>query len=198
MTNAAATSHGLESFTNTGSGEDSGVELTIRSNLGHINLRGDSGSAEFIGAAEKALGQSLPVAPNTSSSGACSIFWLGPNEWLVLPDATEVDEMLHALEGALADVHAGINVVSGGQIALSLAGADVRNLLAKGCTIDFHPREFTQGMCVQSGLAKASTVIAMPGTDEEFIVVVRRSFSAYLLRWLVDAADEYGIHVREN
>jgi len=196
VTDTANVNHGLESFTKTGNGDKAGIELTIRSDLGHINLRGDSANPEFISRAEEALGQSLPVASNTCSSGACSIFWLGPNEWLILTNAKAVGQTANALEEALTDVSSAINVVSGGQIALSMTGTRVRDLLAKGCTIDFHPREFSQGMCVQSGLAKASTVIAMPEADEAFTIIVRRSFSDYLLRWIGDAADEYGLHVR--
>ena len=52
MTEAAKTSHGLEAFVGTGDGDDADITLTIRSDLGHINLRGDSANAAFVAAAE--------------------------------------------------------------------------------------------------------------------------------------------------
>lgn len=195
MTEAATKDHGLNEFVGFASGDQAGIEMTIRSDLGSVNLRGDADNPSFIGAAEKVLGQSLPVTANAISSGPREIFWLGPNEWLVLATETEAGSLATTLADALDGMHAAVNVVSGGQIAMTLSGDRVRELLSKGCTIDFHPREFREGMCVQSGLAKASVVIGMPGKDDRFIVIVRRSFSDYLLHWLTDAAAEYGVRV---
>ena len=81
-----------------------------------------------------------------------------------------------------------INDVSGGQLALQISGGAARDVFAKGCTLDFHPRVFMSGMCAQSGLGKASVLFTLPNSDDEFYVVVRRSFADYLLRWLHDAA----------
>jgi sarcosine oxidase subunit gamma len=60
--------------------------------------------------------------------------------------------------------------------------------LAKGCTLDFHPRVFRPGTCAQSGLAKANVLIRLGDDPDSFDVVVRRSFADYLLRWLRHAA----------
>ena len=198
MTDTSTSSHGLEAFTGARYGDDANITLTIRSDLGHIILRGDGDNAAFVAAAEKALGQPLPIAPNTISKGGRDVHWLGPNEWLILAGINEVASIETALGAELAEIHSAVNVLSGGQVAMSLAGSRVRELLAKGCTIDFHPRRFTQGMCAQSGLAKASVLIALPGDDGAFTLVVRRSFSDYLLHWLSNAAGEYGIRVEES
>lgn len=197
MTEFATTSHGLEAFAGSGDGNDADITLTIRSDLGHINLRGDSDDAAFIAAAEKALGQTLPIEPNTISSGDLDVFWLGPDEWLILASSMQVPAIEAALVPALAGIHSAVNVIGGGQAAIGLAGNHVRELLAKGCTIDFHPRKFASGMCVQSGLAKANVLIAVPD-DDVVMLIVRRSFSDYLLRWLSDAGGEYGIRVEER
>lgn len=198
MTEAAKTSHGLEAFAGSGARKHADITLTIRSDLGHINLRGDPDNAAFIAAAEIALGQTLPIEPNTISSGDNSVFWLGPDEWLILASRNKVASIESALGTALAGIHSAVNTLDGGQLAISLAGEHVRALLAKGCTIDFHPRRFTSGMCVQSGLAKAGVLIAAPDNNEHFMLIVRRSFSDYLLQWLSDAASEFGFHIEEN
>ena len=198
MTDTLTTSHGLEAFTGARYGDDASITLTIRSDLGHINLRGDSDDAAFVAAAEKALGQPLPIEPNTISNGGRNAYWLGPNEWLILASVNEVASIETALNTELAEIHAAVNVLSGGQLAMSLAGSRVRELLAKGCTIDLHSRSFTPGMCVQSGLAKASVLIALLRDDDAFTLVVRRSFADDLLRWLTDAAGEYGIRIEES
>lgn len=198
MTSAAITNHGLEHFSGTETGTDPGIVLTIRADLGQINLRGDANEEAFVAATEKVLEQSLPVSPNTISSGDSSIFWLGPNEWLILAAAKESGSLLTALENALSGIHAAVNDLSGGQVALTLAGGKVRELLAKGCTIDLHPREFRPGMCAQSGLAKATVTFGLPLEDDGFVVIARRSFADYLVHWLQDAADEYGIRITDS
>lgn len=195
MTDIATKDHGLNEFIGFAAGDQPDIVMTVRSDLGAVNLRGDADNPSFIAAVEKVIGQSLPVVANTVSNGTRDVFWLGPNEWLVLATETEAGSLAVTLKDALKEIHAAVNVVSGGQIALTLSGANVRELLSKGCTIDFHPREFRDGMCVQSGLAKASVVIGKPGKDEQFIVIVRRSFADYLVHWLTDAAAEYGIRV---
>ncbi|MED5461766.1 MAG: sarcosine oxidase subunit gamma family protein, partial [Pseudomonadota bacterium] len=129
----------------------------------------------------------LPVEPNTMAEGDITIFWLGPDEWLILLPADAVSEIAAALESALQRMHFALNDVSGGQISIALRGSRVRELLAKGCTLDLHAKVFSLGLCAQSGLAKASVLIGLTGDDDEFILVVRRSFSDYLIKWLTSA-----------
>ena len=67
----------------------------------------------------------------------------------------------------------------------------VHDVLAKGCTLDLHPSVFGQGICAQSNLAKANVLISMGHEPHAFDLIVRRSFSDYLLRWLKVATAEY-------
>lgn len=183
MTEALERRHGLELRVSAWPA-DSGISLEIRDDLGHLNLRGSPDDDAFVKAAGKALGQALPIEPNTVSEGGVTIFWLGPDEWLVLAPSDEIMNLAAALEKSLTGRHFAANVVSGGQIAMTLKGGHVRHTLAKGCTLDFHPQVFTRGQCAQGGLAKCSTLLGAVGDDNEFLIVVRRSFSDYLVSWL--------------
>ena len=133
----------------------------------------------------------LPTTPNTwvpTASGRA--VWLGPDEWL-LTSTTETPEELEQrvrsivvpLGGAAADV-------SAQRIALRLTGSRVRDVLAKGCAIDLHPRVFGRGRSAQSTLGLAGVVLLALG-DDEFLVLVRSSFAGYLAEWLLDAALEF-------
>ena len=186
MTETIQRRHGLEAALDAWPAGD--LALEVCDSLGQINLRGDPKNKAFRQAAEVALGQELPIAANTISEGGLTICWLGPDEWLILADAAAVPGLLAALEDALAGQSCAINDLSGGQLALKLSGTSVRDTLAKGCTLDFHPSVFAPGMCAQSGLAKASVLLVCSGDKDEFVVVVRRSFSDYLIAWLAEAA----------
>jgi len=169
-----------------------GITIQIQSNLGHLNLRGNAADSAFVRVIEKALGQKLPTDANTSTSGTHRVYWLGPDEWLILTEVDEASSLCGKLEKSLSAMHAAVNDVSGGQLALRIAGTGVRDVLAKGCTLDLHPRVFTSNMCAQSGLAKASVLISLVEEPDVFDIVVRRSFADYLLRWLDHASLEFG------
>ena len=175
---------------------DSRLGVRVLDDVGHINLRGDPGNAGFKAAAEKALGQALPVEPNTLTSGEHCVCWLGPDEWLIMVAATTVTALLERLRGSLDGQHVAINDLSGGQVALRLNGADARSVLAKGCTLDFHRDEFPPGSCAQSGLGKANALFACASDADSIDVVVRRSFLTYVNKWFETAGSESGIEFR--
>ena len=76
---------------------------------------------------------------------------------------------------------------------MRIKGRGVRDVLAKGCTLDLHPAEFAAGACAQSGLAKANILIGLIEEKPVFEIVVRRSFAEYLARWLQHAATEHNV-----
>ena len=201
MSESPARRHGLEAFLAERAGSspaNPGITVTVRGDLGHINLRGNSSDAGFLGSVEQALGQPLPVQPNTVSTGRHTACWLGPDEWLVVTPAASAAELAGRLDQALSSTHASVNDVSGGQVALMLQGATCRELLAAGCTLDLHPREFMAGDCAQSGLARANILIALVDDAPTFMIVVRRSFSDYLCRWLAHAGSDAGIDFQDT
>ena len=195
MTEAGERRHGLEPFLGNASHSGAGqavVDIWIQPDLRHINLRGNPANSSFMNAVTDVLGQEMPSSPNTTTVDTHKVFWLGPDEWLIL---TEEKQLAERLQESLAGVHAALNDVSGGQVALRVSGAHVHDVLAKGCTLDFHPAVFSAGMCAQSGLAKANVLIDLCEQDSGkpvFDIVVRRSFSDYLVRWLEHAAAEFG------
>jgi sarcosine oxidase subunit gamma len=165
----------------------SGVDIKTCPALSHINLRGNPENDEWVTAAESALGQPLPLDANTMTSGAHRIFWLGPDEWLILTESG-ASSLCACLDESLSGMHFAVNDLSGGQIALRVSGPGARDALAKGCTLDLHPRVFAAGMCAQSGLAKANVLLGLDNDAGEFDIVVRRSFADYLVRWLIDTS----------
>ena len=139
--------------------ENSGMSLEVRSHYGYLNLRGDPEDERFLQAAGETLGQSLPVVPNTFTVGEHTIFWLGPDEWLLSAGLGREKETAGQLEKSLAGQCYSLVDVTGGQILIRLAGNHVRDILAKGCTLDLHPRNFKPGQCAQTTCT--SMLIAM-------------------------------------
>lgn len=174
---------------------DAGVTLIERPFMVHLDMGGDPSGRAFLDAAEKGLGVALPLEPNTVARGeGIAVLWLGPDEWLVLapPERTGVEaDLRQALDGQR---HAVVDV-SGGQTVVSLSGERARDVLAKGCTLDLHPRVFGPGRCAQTLIAKANVTIYQTDETPSYDLIVRRSFADYLALWLADASREYGMTV---
>ena len=172
-----------------------GVTLTERPFLVHLDLWGDPSDRAFLDAARGAVGVALPLEPNTVARGPeTAALWLGPDEWLILapPDGGGLESTIErALEGRR---HAVVDV-SGGQTVIGLSGGRAPDVLAKGCTLDLHPRAFGPGRCAQTLVAKANATIWQTGDGPSYDLIVRRSFAEYLAFWLIDASREYGLTI---
>jgi sarcosine oxidase, subunit gamma len=70
----------------------------------------------------------------------------------------------------------------------------VRELLAKGCALDLHPRVFRGDRCAQTYLARAQVILlAQPEQPAALRILARSSFARYVADWLLDAAVEYHV-----
>ena len=179
--------HALASFLNGNSVPDSGhsgMRLEVRPHYGYLNLRGDPADERFLQAIRQTLGQPLPIVPNTFTVGDHTSFWLGPDEWLLATAPGKEKELTVQLEKNLAGQCYSLVDVTGGQLLIRLSGSHVREVLAKGCTLDLHPRIFKAGQCAQTALAKTSMLIALIDETPTFDIIVHRSFAEYAARWL--------------
>ena len=61
-------------------------------------------------------------------------------------------------------------------------GETARNLIAKGCPLDLHPRVFAAGRCAQSVLAKADVTLHQLDEEPSYDLFVLCSFADYLWR----------------
>ena len=173
---------------------DAGVIVREDALKGHLNLRGNPDDAAFRTGVEAVLKARLPIEPGYWSAAAdANVYWLGPDEWLVLVAAGTETDVQHKLRQTLHG-HFSIVDVSGGQTLLNLRGDAIDLVLKKSSTYDFHPLNFGQGRCVQTTFAKATALIARK-KDGSFDLVIRRSFADYLCRWIANAAAEYGFTV---
>jgi sarcosine oxidase, subunit gamma len=174
-----------------------GITLSERPFRAMLNLRGDPADAGFLSAVRTAAGVELPVEPNTTRrAGSLTALWLGPDEWLLTAPAGEERVLVPAIRAALGDRHAAVIDLTESRTVIAVSGAPARDLLAKGCTLDMHPRAFKVGACAQSGLARAGALLHLVDETPTFEITILRSFADYMWVWLADAAREYGVALR--
>ncbi|SFN92337.1 sarcosine oxidase subunit gamma [Geodermatophilus obscurus] len=165
------------------------VRITVEPYVAMVDVRLGAVPAE----ASAALGVDLPTTPNTwVPAGTGRAVWFGPDEWL-LTSTTEAPEELEArVRAAVVPLGGSATDVSAQRIGLRLTGARVRDVLAKGCSIDLHPRVFGRGSSAQTTLGQAGVVLlALSDAGDDHGVLVRSSLAGYLADWLLDAALEF-------
>jgi sarcosine oxidase, subunit gamma len=157
--------------------------------LGYINLRGRAENTGLLSAVLKVLGCEPPTQANTViDKGDYRIYWLGPDEWLIITPADQQGKIRDKLLQALDGVFCAVVDNSSGLTTIHITGDNAAALLATDCPLDLHPLAFKPGQCAQTRLAKAGMTLAPLPDNTGFEVIIRRSFADYLLLWLQDAA----------
>lgn len=167
--------------------------LNERPFLELVNVRGDTRDAAFMSAVQSVIGCRPPEQANTVARGnGYDMMWLGPDEWLVCSatahDAACTAPLQAKLGAALNGVFASAVDVGSGYTVLEISGTRTRDVLARGCPLDLHPKLFREGQCAQSHYFKASMTLLPTGADS-FDIVVRRSFADYFVKIMLDAAE---------
>jgi sarcosine oxidase subunit gamma len=158
-----------------------------------VNVRGDTRDAAFVSAVQSVIGCRPPERANTVARGnGYDVMWLGPDEWLAYSatahDASRTAPLQTKLGAALNGVFASAVDVGSGYTVLEISGTRARDVLARGCPLDLHPKLFGEGQCAQSHYFKASMTLLPTGADS-FDIVVRRSFADYFVKIMLDAAE---------
>lgn len=160
---------------------------------GLMNLRNSWDVSKIM---RRYFGTTLPEEVNSFSiSGDRRALWLGPDESLLICADKDSAELHRTLSTQLAGQHFQLTLISDALAVYELKGRYVREILAKGCTLDLHVAIFKPGQCAQSSLDRAAVTL-MCETDNSFRLICRTSFADYVETWLKDAAIEYGYELR--
>ena len=175
-------------------GSGQAVTLSLESEPNLITLRGDSADKSFLAAVKNLIGSPLPVKPCSSQEkGEVAALWMGPDEWLIIANETASLKPLPEMALALAEYHCALVDISNSKVMLSLAGPSSRDVLSKGCSIDFYSNKWRKGHCVNSLYARCDVTIWQRATRDHYAILVRNSFSDYVSDYLLDAALEYNV-----
>ena len=150
-------------------------------------------AAQVAAAAQPAFGASFPTTPTIAAGNELAFIWSGPGHWLALgPQATEPAE---ASLGAVFSTHASVFDQSGSRVLLELRGPRVRDVLAKGVSIDLHPRSFRTGDVAVTTASHFAVHLWQVADDPVYRLLVVRTYFDSLWRWLAASAAEYGCEV---
>lgn len=136
----------------------------------------------------RALGAPPPTTPNTTAGDSPRLLWMGPAEWAVLDAPPGLAERI--AEACGGELHH-LSDVTDGRVVLMIEGPAAPDLLAKGCSLDFHPRAFPAKTCARSLLAQLPVLIERPDEAAAFRLIFDRTHLAHLDAWLNVAKAEF-------
>jgi sarcosine oxidase, subunit gamma len=111
---------------------------------------------------------------------------LSPVAWMVLGEAS-----VASAAAAVAPALGHVAEVGEGRVAFEVSGAQARDLLATGTSLDLHERVFPPGSYAQTLFAGALVLIERPGAEAGFILQADISYETHLERWLEETALEF-------
>ena len=156
--------------------EGNGVESQELAVLTHIIVRGNGNDPEFVLGIQNAVGLTLPrAACQSKTEGETSIYWMSPDEWLIVSKEKSHIVLEADLRNEL-NGHFSVVDVSGAQTVIRLSGKHTLDVIKKSCPYDTDLESFPIGKVVGTVFAKSS--VHMNRRDEyEFDLIVGRRFA---------------------
>jgi sarcosine oxidase subunit gamma len=136
------------------------------------------------------LGVAWPERACTLTNGRADVLCIGPTDWLVLAPDPDVAWLLQALEVAFDVDSFRATDLTQALARVEIEGAEVRALLAKGCSLDLHPSRYPPGHYARTRFGGMPVVVRCQ-RETVFECIVASSYRDYLVSWLADAALEF-------
>jgi heterotetrameric sarcosine oxidase gamma subunit len=133
----------------------------------------------------------LPLSPRRVEAGALAFIWTGPNQWLVVGrGAGLIEPQLEILSPLAA-----ICDQSDSRAIVSVSGPSARHALAKGITVDLHPRSFKANDCAVTMIGHIGACLWQADEIPTYHIAVFRSLAESFWGWLTESSAQYGYYV---
>ena len=153
---------------------------------GMIRLQGDGSDGAFCDSAQAVLGVALPAPCETAVGNDITLYWLTPNEWLIVCGAEQEASLVQALSSLTSPKGCRATAMADSRLVLHAHGSGVLDLLSQGCTLDFDSEALAPGRCAVTRFAQVATLISRKA-EHHFELMVDRSMAMYCWDWLVES-----------
>jgi len=136
-------------------------------------------------------GRQLQSEAGWVSHSPMHVLCVGPSEWLIVDFERDAPGLREVSSRDLSQQGLVVTDLMDGLAAFEVCGPASREMLAKGCGLDFHPRAFPAARCARTRFAQVPVIIESLDDAERLRLYVTRSYSNYLSSWITDAAAEY-------
>lgn len=151
-------------------------------------------AAALADAVNARYGIALPDGPRRATNDAIAFAGVGPAQWVASAATTGVAEFVARLKSDLGTFAAVVDQ-SDSRLVLHLSGPRVRDVLAKGVSVDLHPRAFKPGDVATTPVAHVGVQLDLLDDGPTFQVTAPRSMAGSFWSWLTASAGEFGYEV---
>jgi sarcosine oxidase subunit gamma len=163
-----------------------------------VQLTARRGQAEpLVTSIRGAFGLQLPKPGIASSAGEQTALWMQPDSWLLMAPAGPEGQLARAVQ-RVAGTFGSVVDQTHGRVVLSLAGDRAREVLARLCRIDLHPRVFGPGRVAATSVAELSCLVFQRDARPSFDVIVSASYAGWFLDAVTHAAASVGYEVPDG
>jgi sarcosine oxidase subunit gamma len=172
-----------------------GLVIAERPDLAVAQLAVFHGKTDEVAAAIREIaGIELPNGPKRATANGLSLIGIGPGQYLAVAEGDLAKELLARIAGALVGLAAVVDQ-SDAKAILRLSGPHARDVLAKGCSVDLHPRVFTTEDAATTLASLVPCQIGLLDDEPTFELAVPLSYARGFWFWLTAAAAEFGYDV---
>ncbi len=146
-------------------------------------------------AVRNSAGLELPEGPKRVAGEGLTLIGTASTQWLAIAEGEQGREALGRLTQALPGLAAAVDQ-SDAKAVLRLSGPRARDVLAKGCQLDLHPRTFTTKDAATTQIALIPSQLWRLDEAPTFELAVPLSYARGFWSWLTESAAEFGYEVR--
>lgn len=136
-------------------------------------------------------GRELPCEVGATLPGPIRALCLAPGRWMLVSEEETPATIAGRFAAEVAAQGAVLIDATDGIGVLSIRGPLARDVLSKGCGLDFHPGAFPGGRCARTRFAQMAVIIEHIDDAPSFRLYVARSYLRFLTDWIADAAVEF-------
>ena len=133
---------------------------------------------------ESLTGIVLPTGPQKKTDHERTIYWLAPNDWLLVNPTTDAESIKSALRDSASGATTIVTDVTDVWSIIDISGDCAVAKLAEGCSVDFHNEVFPPGRYALTRLQRLSVIIHRLDDRSRFRILVDRSVAHFLWDWL--------------
>jgi methylglutamate dehydrogenase subunit D len=169
-----------------------GIRAAPREGLALASVVGRGGRAAELGIALSELaGVSPPAEPKIARGRDGDLVWAGSDQWLLVSERLD---MVGRASATLAGL-AAVSDQSDARALIRVRGPMIRDVLAKGCLVDLHPRAFRPGDAALTSIAHIGVHLWQLDNEPTYELAVFRSMAVSFWSWLAAASAEYGCEI---
>jgi len=136
----------------------------------------------------------LPKGPKRVIAKGLALIGTAPDQWLAVAEDVASRQMLDKLAKQLAR-HVVITEQSDSKTVIRISGPRARDVMAKGCSLDLHPKVFKPGSAATTPIALIDCQLWQIDDAPSYNLAVPSSFAESFWSWLTASAAEFGYAV---